>query len=63
MDTNTLQIKNATPEEVRNWQNGEDFFMTGNFDVMKMFVVIPAVIQVVVFGMMLAVMYLNTFFF
>lgn len=63
MDTNTLQIKNATPEEVYKWQNGEDFFMTGNFDVMKMFVVIPAVIQVVVFGLMLAVMYLNTFFF
>ena len=63
MDTNTLQIKKATPEEVHKWQNGEDFFMTGNFDVMKMFVVIPAVIQVVVFGLMLAVMYLNTFIF
>ena len=63
MDTNTLQIKNATPEQVHKWQNGEDFFMTGNFDVMKMFVVIPAVIQVVVFGLMLAVMYLNTFLF
>jgi hypothetical protein len=51
--------KEATPEEVHKWQNGEDFFMTGDFDVMKMFVVIPAVIQIVVFGMMLAVMLMN----
>ena len=35
----------ATPEEVEQWQNGGDFFMTGNFDAMKFFVVIPAVIQ------------------
>lgn len=60
------EIKNyteATPEEVREWQNGGDFFMTGDFDVMKMFVVIPAVIQVVVFGMMLAVFWLNSLWF
>ena len=60
------QIKNyteATPEEVREWQNGGDFFMTGNFDVMKMFVVVPAVIQIVVFGLMLAVFKFNTLFF
>jgi hypothetical protein len=53
----------ATREEVAEWQNGGDFFMTGDFDVMKMFVVIPAVIQVVVFGMMLAVMLVNQFIF
>ena len=60
------EIKNyteATPEEVKAWQNGGDYFMTGNFDPMKMFVVIPAVIQIVVFGMMLAVMLLNQFIF
>ena len=60
------EIKNyteATPEEVREWQNGGDFFMTGDFDVMKMFVVIPAVIQVVVFGMMLAVFWFNSIIF
>lgn len=60
------EVKNyteATPEEVHNWQNGEDFFMTGDFDVMKMFVVIPAVVQVVVFGMMLVVFKLNTYLF
>ena len=53
----------ATPEEVEQWQNGGDFFMTGNFDAMKFFVVIPAVIQIVVFYMMLAVMALNELMF
>jgi hypothetical protein len=62
MDTNTLQVSDATPEEQADWFE-TDFFMKGDFDVMKLFVLIPAVIQVVVFGMMLAVMYLNTFLF
>ena len=55
-------MRNATPEEQQEWFE-EDFFMKGDFDVMKLFVVIPAVIQIIVFGMMLAVMYLNTFLF
>jgi len=54
--------KEATPEEQAEWFE-TDFFMKGDFDVMKMFVVIPAVIQVVVFGMMLAVMLLNQYIF
>jgi hypothetical protein len=53
----------ATPEEVDQWQNGGDYFMTGEFDPMKMFVVVPAVIQIVVFFMMLAVMGLNELMF
>ena len=53
----------ATPEEVRQWQNGGDYFMTGKFDAMKLFVVVPAVIQIIVFFMMLAVMGLNQLFF
>jgi len=53
----------ATPEEVKQWQNGGDFFMTGNFDAMKLFVVVPAVIQIVVFFMMLAVMGFNMMLF
>ena len=53
----------ATPEEVRQWQNGGDYFMTGKFDAMKLFVVVPAVIQIIVFFMMLAVMGLNTLLF
>ena len=54
--------KEATPEEQAEWFE-TDFFMKGDFDVMKMFVVIPAVIQVVVFGMMLAVMLFNQYLF
>lgn len=56
------EVRNATPEEQAEWFE-TDFFMKGDFDVMKLFVVIPAVIQVVVFGMMLAVMLLNTYLF
>ncbi len=47
------QVRDATPEEVREWQNGGDFFMTAKFDAMKAFVVIPAIIQLIVFGGML----------
>ena len=56
------QVRDATPEEQAEWFK-TDFFMKGDFDVLQMFVVIPAVIQVVVFGLLLAVMYLNTFLF
>ena len=45
--------KEATPEEVREWQNGGDFFMSGNFDPMKIFVVVPAVVQMIVIGGMM----------
>ena len=55
--------KEATPEDVHKWQNGGDFFMTGKFDAMKLFVVVPAVIQIVVFFMMLAVMGINMLIF
>lgn len=60
------EVKNyteATPEEVHAWQNGGDFFMTGDFDVMKLFVIIPAVIQIGVFGLMLAVFAFNDIIF
>ena len=59
---NELQLNktsDATPEQVHAWQNGGDFFMTGKFDVMKLFVVIPALIQVGVFGLMLLVFWFN----
>tara|TARA_Y100000389_G_C17261472_1_gene413240 strand:- start:367 stop:648 length:282 start_codon:yes stop_codon:yes gene_type:complete len=55
-------IRDATPEEQAEWFE-TDFFMKGDFDVMKLFVVIPAVVQVVVFGMMLAVMLFNSYLF
>ena len=45
--------KEATPEEVKEWQNGGDFFMTGKFDALKVFVVVPTIIQMVVIGGMM----------
>jgi hypothetical protein len=56
------EVKNyteATPEEIYEWQNGGDFFMTGKFDVLKLFVVIPTVIQITMFGLMLVVFAFN----
>tara|TARA_B100001063_G_scaffold7201_1_gene5471 strand:+ start:14132 stop:14347 length:216 start_codon:yes stop_codon:yes gene_type:complete len=49
------KTREATPEEVHEWQNGGDFFMTGKFDALKIFVVAPSIIQfTVIGGMMLA---------
>lgn len=56
-----LQInktRDATPEEVSAWRD-QDFFSKGDFDVMKLFVVVPAVIQIAMFGLMLAVFAFN----
>jgi len=47
------RTREATPNEVKEWQNGGDFFMTGKFDAMKLFVVVPAIIQFVVIGGMM----------
>ena len=52
------KTRNATPEEVKAWRE-QDFFSKGDFDVMKLFVVVPAVIQVAMFGLMLAVFAFN----
>ena len=62
MDTNTLQVKEATPEEQAEWFE-TDFFMKGDFDVMKLFVAVPAVIQFLCLTMMFAVMALNSVYF
>jgi len=56
------EVRDATTQEQAEWFE-TDFFMKGDFDVMKLFVVIPAVIQIVVFGMMLAVMLFNSYLF
>ena len=53
--------RDATPEEVEEWEQ-TDFFRQGEFDVLKLFVVIPTVIQVVMFGFMLGVFYINNLF-
>jgi|TARA_R110000851_G_scaffold79763_7_gene175628 hypothetical protein len=47
------EVRDATPEEHKEWME-TDFFMAGKFDPMQMFVVIPALIQIVVFGTMIA---------
>jgi len=52
----------ATPEQVKEWEE-TDFFRSGNFSAMTFFVVIPAVIQIVVFFAMLGVFVINGFFF
>ena len=52
-------MRNATPEEIDEWNN-TDFFMKGDFDVMKLFVVVPTVIQIMCLGMMFVVMFFNS---
>ena len=52
----------ATPEEVEAWRQ-EDYWNSGDYDPMVMFVVIPAVIQLRAMAMMGAVMLMNSLFF
>ena len=55
-------VQEATAEETREWLEN-DYFMAMKFDPLILFVVIPAVIQIVVMTFMLASMYLNGIFF
>jgi hypothetical protein len=55
-------VRDATPEEQVEWFK-TDYFMKGDFSAMQLFVVIPAVIQIVVFFSMLAVFKLNSVLF
>ena len=55
-------MRDATPKEQQAWFE-EDFFMKGDFDVMKLFVVVPAVIQIMCLGMMGLVMLFNSYLF
>ena len=55
------EIKNyvdATPEEVEAWRK-EDYWNRGDYDPMIMFVVIPAIIQILALGFMAGVMLFN----
>ncbi len=52
----------ATPEDVQAWRQ-EDYWNRGDYDPMVMFVVIPAIIQIMAMAMMGAVMFLNTLLF
>ena len=53
------KTREATPEEVQEWQHGGDFFMTGNFDPMKMFVVLPTIVQILALLFMFSIFVLN----
>ena len=57
--TETKNYIEATPEQVAEWEQ-TDFFRSGNFDVMQLLVVIPAIIQISTVGMMFAVFWLNS---
>lgn len=50
--------REATEEELIEWEK-TDYFRKGEFSAMQLFVVVPAVIQIVVFFMMLGVFYIN----
>ena len=55
-------VQEATAKETREWLEN-DYFMAMKFDPLILFVVIPAVIQIVLMAFMLASMYLNGIFF
>ena len=55
-------VQEATVEETREWLEN-DYFMAMKFDPLVLFVVIPAVIQIVVMAFMLVSMHMNGIFF
>jgi hypothetical protein len=57
-----IQVRNATQEEATEWSQN-DYFIGMKFDPLVMFVVIPAVIQVVVLAFMLTSMLITGIFF
>ena len=52
------KTRDATPEEVRQWEQ-EDFFRAGNFDAMKLFVVFPTIIQLLALAFMFSIFLFN----
>ena len=52
----------STPEECEEWR-ANDYFSKGDFDPLFLFVVIPTVIQVAMFGLMLGVFVINSYLF
>ena len=52
----------ATPKEVEEWRQ-QDYWNRGDYDPMVMFVVIPAIIQLMAMAMMGAVMFMNSLIF
>ena len=56
------EVRDATPEEFEAWRQ-EDYWNRGDYDPMVMFVVIPAIIQLLAMAGMAAVMFLNSLVF
>ena len=56
------QVRNATPEEAIEWSKN-DFFLSMKFDPLVLFVVIPAIVQIVVLVFMLVSMSITGIFF
>ena len=54
--------KNATPKQINDWQKS-DLLMSGKFDVLLWFVVIPTIIQVSCLVFMFSIFKLNTYLF
>lgn len=54
--------RDATPEEVKEWEN-TDYFRKGDFDPLFLFVVVPTIIQVSVVGLMFGIFALNQYLF
>ena len=52
------KTQDATPEEVAKWEQ-EDFFRAGNFDAMKLFVVVPTIIQLFALSFMFSIILFN----
>ena len=57
-----LQVREATQEEATEW-NQNDYFIGMKFDPLVMFVLIPAIIQIVVLAFMLTSMLITGIFF
>jgi|11_taG_2_1085331.scaffolds.fasta_scaffold00480_13 hypothetical protein len=58
LDIHFNTTREATPEEIQEWQTN-DFFMAGKFDPLKLFVVVPTIIQITCVAMMGLVMWYN----
>lgn len=52
----------SIPQEYEEWR-ANDYFSKGDFDPLFLFVVIPTVIQVAMFGLMLGVFVINSYLF
>jgi hypothetical protein len=52
------KCRDATPKEVEEWRE-KDFFSKGDFDVMKVFVLFPSLIQLFMLGLMLVIFFIN----